>query len=302
MSKAEMGPRAEGIRWHRSRLNLAPGVWLLVSLCLSAGALGSLFSACSKTPDQLVEQGTLALKEDKGKEAEAAFQKALELNPLHPQALYGLGWFYHTRRDAAAARIFFERCIEAAPGYYGGYKGLGSLHLAQGFYPEAEATLQKALELAPDEASILGSLGYLYLVTRRLDLAESSFKRALALDPSRGELHYMLAELRLKQGALDEALTEIQAAKTRPMEELKFRSLSATLEGQLLLQKALKGLPEAGVPTPTAEVAGRLSQLDAAAKALEVALETAQDVEKQRIYQLERKVRLARARLAPPAD
>lgn len=266
---------------------------LLLLLCLP------WLSGCGNSPTEWAAQGAQALKESRPKDAEVAYQKALEGDPNLPEALYGLGWLYHSRRDSAAARVYFERCIQAAPEYYGGYKGLGSLHLSMGFYEEAEAALMKALELKPDEPSTLGSLGALYLVTRRLELAEKSFAQAIKLAPERGELYYLMAELRSKQGQLNDALTLAQKARSLPMEELKFRSMSATLEGQLLLQKAVMGLPEPGLPIPRSEVESRIPLLNSADEALKASLVDALDEEKARIFQLERKVRMLRQRLVP---
>lgn len=263
------------------------------------GLGGGLLTGCGRDAREWAAEGARAFKESNSEAAEAAFQKALQADPALPEALYGLGWLYHSRRDSAAARVYFERCIEVAPGYYGGYKGLGSLHLSMGFFDEAEAALLKAQQLKPDEPSTLGSLGALYLVTRRLDLAEKSFQQALKLAPDRGELYYLLAELRSKQGQLEEALTLSRKGRTLPMEELKFRAMSATLEGQLLLQKAVSGLPEPGLPVSDAEVKSRIPLLDSADKALAEALKDALPEEKARIFQLERKVRLLRQRLVP---
>ena len=108
-----------------------------------------------------------------------------------------------------------------------------------------------------------------------------------------------MAELRGKQGQLDEALALTQKARGLPMEELKFRSMSAALEGQLLLQKAVTGLPEPGLPIPQSEVESRIPLLNSADAALKASLADALDEEKARIFQLERKVRLLRQRLVP---
>jgi tetratricopeptide (TPR) repeat protein len=258
-----------------------------------------LLCACQRSPEQWAAAGEAALRAYKLEEAEQDFQRALDIDPPLPQALYGMGWIYSTRRDTAQARVFYERCIDAAPHYYGGYKGMGSLHLAMGFYDQAEASLKKAIALKPDEAASHGSLGYVYLVTRRLDLAEQEFQTALELEPKRGEVHYLLAELRARQGQLDAALKELEQGEGKPIEEVKFRLLNEQLRGQLLLQKALEGLADGEQPPPD-EVKRRSGLLEQADKALDAALALSFVEEKQRLFQLKDKVRAARERLNGP--
>ena len=66
----------------------------------------------------------------KYREAIAAFEKSLELNPQNARALYNLGLCHNRLNDAASARRAFERAIEADPGYANPHKSLGDLHRA----------------------------------------------------------------------------------------------------------------------------------------------------------------------------
>lgn len=310
----------EGIgRLGKGRRGLTPSAWqasraagrqlpswttvLHSGLCLLL-LLGSLLgsTACKRSAEHWIEEGTAALQADKLDEASLAFQKALDQNPLEPRALYGAGWVSHLQRASAASRVYFERCIEVAPTFYGGYKGLGSVHLAQGYLEQAEASFQRALELAPGDPSVLGSLGYVYLVRKQLDKAEATFAQALKQAPERGELYYMMAELRSRQGLTDEALKLLAEGRQRRIEERRFRALLGVLEGQLRLQQALKGLDERVLPPSEAELKPRIALLEQAEKALVAALPDARDQELARAQQLRRKVQKALERLQPPSD
>jgi len=260
-----------------------------------------LVSGCQKSVEEWTELGEAAIKRQALDEAEVAFQKALGLDPLHPQALYGMGWIFSSRRDLAGARIFYERAIQVAPNFYGGYKGMGSIHMAMGFLPQAEASFKKALQLKPDEAATYGSLGYVYMMTRRLDKAEEVFRKALALEPDRGELHYLMAELRSRQGADDAALEEIAKGDGKTFEEVKFRQLNEELRGRLYLKKALEGVTTQGHTFSAAEVKVRLDLLAKAEVALDKALEMAYLDERVRLFRLKKKVVRARIKLTGPA-
>jgi hypothetical protein len=139
-----------------------------------------------------------------------------------------------------------------------------------------------------------------YLVTHRLSLAETQFTEALHLEPARGELHYFMAELRARQGAFDVALEELRRGREKPIEEVKFRSLSLQLEGQLCLKKALQGLDELGGMPEGADKAARVESLRLADQALDEAFKLAFPEEKRRLHQLREKVRKARERIIGP--
>ncbi len=56
----------------------------------------------------------LALKEEQTK-AIAAFERAIELNPIAPNVAYNLGLIYRDRRDFNEAIKWFERAVQANP-------------------------------------------------------------------------------------------------------------------------------------------------------------------------------------------
>ncbi len=258
-----------------------------------------VFLGCGRSAQDYVEAGERALKAYNLEEAERDYQKAIDLEPNNARALYGMGWVLNMKRNIPAARIYFERAIQADPKYYGGYKGMGSIHLAMGFYEQAEASFKTALRLKPDDAATHGSLGYVYLVTKRLDLAEKAFRKALELEPDRGEIHYLLAELRAKQGAYDAALEELEQGESKPFEEVKFKLLGDELRARLYLRKALKALPSVSTPDEKgrADLEARLRDIERADAALSRALKTSIVMEKVRLRRLGKKIEAARARL-----
>jgi len=258
-----------------------------------------LLGACTRSLEAWLEEGEAALKAYRLDDAERAFLRALDRNPASPRALYGLGWTHHLRGNEVAARVYFEQCIEVAPGYYGGYKGMGSVHLAMGYYDQAEASFQRAIELKPDEAATYASLGYVYFVTNRLDLAEEAFRKAAALEPDRGETHYLLAELKARQGDLKQALEQLDAAESRAIEEVKFRFLARKLRGQVLLRMALEGIsPNRAPQISSDERQRRLEMLEEAEQAFQDALKLSVLRDRVQLNRLLRKVRRARARLS----
>ncbi len=263
---------------------------LLVTLLLAC--------SCGKGVDGWIAEGEAALKAYRLDEAEQAFLKALDRDPVSPRALYGLGWTQHLRGNDVAARVYFEQCILVAPDYYGGYKGMGSVHLAMGYYGQAEASLQRAIDLKPDEAATYASLGYVYFVTDRLDRAEEAFRKAVALEPDRGEVYYLMAELRARQGALEEAIRQLDLAESKSIQEEKFRFLARKLRGQVLLRLALAGLPaNEELKISESERNRRLQMLDEAETALDSAQALSVFRDRVQLNRLTRKVRRAKTRV-----
>ena len=78
--------------------------------------LDALKNPLYATPDVAYKNaGLCARKMGETKEAEGYFQRALQLNPAQPQALYNLADITFQRGDAVAAKGYLDRYLAAAP-------------------------------------------------------------------------------------------------------------------------------------------------------------------------------------------
>jgi tetratricopeptide (TPR) repeat protein len=123
------------------------------------------------------------------------FRRALELDPLHPGALIGLGNVEYARGALAQARTFYERATQVA-----------------GEHPHPWYNL----------ANVLDELGH-------IDAAASAYTAAVTLDPGFGDAHFNLALLWEKHGQRDRARTHWERVIT-----LMAGSDSALLAGRFL--------------------------------------------------------------------
>ena len=167
--------------------------------------------------DADTQRGRDALELRDWSRAEAAFRRALERDPDHLDALYGIGWTYHRAGRAVEAKRAFERCVHAHPEAYLGYKGLGSVALSEGNGKAAERWLQQALERKPDDVAVLNTLALTYSEMGRLDEALALFDRLQAGASSPPEIGLGYAEALLRADRNADAKALIEAALTEQM-------------------------------------------------------------------------------------
>lgn len=102
--------------------------------------------------DPTVETALGGMEEVRGNKtaAQAAYERAIVLDPGEAKALEGLGKIAFENKDVAKAISYYEQALEASPQARLA-KTLGSLRLEADDVPGAKAAFKRALELAPDD-------------------------------------------------------------------------------------------------------------------------------------------------------
>jgi tetratricopeptide (TPR) repeat protein len=119
------------------------------------------------------------LEEAAPAEARSAYRRALELDPVHPDAHVNLGRLLHEGGDAAAAAAHYRSALAARPDD-----------------ATAEFNLGVALEDLGEHEEALGA-----------------YSRALALDPALADAHYNAARLFEQRGEPRSAIRHLRAYK-----------------------------------------------------------------------------------------
>lgn len=119
------------------------------------------------------------LEEAAPAEARAAYRRALELDPSHPDAHLNLGRLLHEAGDAAAAA----------------------------------AQYRSALDARPDDATAQFNLGVALEDLGRVDEAIEAYARAVAIDPALADAHYNAARLYEQRGQAAGAIRHLRAYK-----------------------------------------------------------------------------------------
>ena len=135
---------------------------------------------------------------NRNEEAEAAFRKALELNPQYGSAWTNLGRVLHHRLNRyAEAEVSYQKALELDPKDSITWDNLGDLlrdYLSR--YDEAESAYRKAIEFEPDDSYGWNGLGDLlqdYL--GRYDEAELAYFKVIELEKDSNFAHANLAYL-----------------------------------------------------------------------------------------------------------
>ena len=145
-------------------------------------------------------------------QAETIYQKILQVEPDHPDALHYLGVLAHQVGRNEVAVEFIGRAINVNPSSPSYYSNLGAVLLAQGKMDEAAESYRKALLLRPDYAEAHYNLGIVLKNQGKLDEEVEHYRHALTLKPDYVDAHNNLGAALKEQGRLDESVEHYQQA------------------------------------------------------------------------------------------
>ena len=157
-------------------------------------------------------------------EAEAAGQRALELDPRSPTVHTVLGFLDRTLAGSLGAkgptyqrRIYraigyYRRALQLNPRHVAAHNRLGNLLAGQGKLEEAVEHYRQALRIQPDYAQAHYNLGVALLKQDKIEEAIVHFRRALRIQPDYAQAHNNLGAALLRQGKPDEAIVHFQEA------------------------------------------------------------------------------------------
>jgi predicted O-linked N-acetylglucosamine transferase (SPINDLY family)/predicted SAM-dependent methyltransferase len=162
------------------------------------------------------------------RDAVAAYQKALELDPANAKAANNQGCVQEALGDFDGAAASYDRALLADPKLSHALYNRANLARRRGQLEAAEADLREAVALDPLRADWIGALADVRLLRWRLDEAEAGQRAALALEPASPHAHFGLGNVLMMLGRTDEAEASFRRA-------LDFQPDFAEAHGNLLL-------------------------------------------------------------------
>lgn len=124
--------------------------------------------------------GTLSDREQKYDAAEAAFRKALVIDPNNPMTLNYLGYMLADHdRNLTEALAMIQKAVQLDPQNYAYLDSLGWAYFKLGNYALAEVDLRKAVERDSNDPTVHDHLGEVYEKTGRLKQAAEQWEESL---------------------------------------------------------------------------------------------------------------------------
>jgi len=164
--------------------------------------------------DAGVEQLTqLLLDQNKSEEAIQLLNELIERSPS--ATLYDhLGDAYTQTHEFAKAEAAYRKAVDLDPSELGHLRGLGQTLLSEEKYPEALSVYQKLSELLPDDADTYLRIAQIYRELHELDKAEENLLKARQFAPGSLEVMYNEAMIYESQGRFEDAIRVLSDAVT----------------------------------------------------------------------------------------
>ena len=172
---AALAPERSDLIRERARVELALG--------RTEVSEASCRSALDRAPDDPIGWNLLGeiLARSDGSAAEAAWQRALELDPDSAETHFHLGNAARRRGMLDAAIAHYEHALRSAPSHAGVLNNLGLALQSLGQLDRAEGCYREVLDVDPPHADALANLATLLHDQNRVDEAVDAYNRAVAV-------------------------------------------------------------------------------------------------------------------------
>ncbi len=161
-----------------------------------------------------VEQLTQLLL-DEGKSADAVLLlESMTSRTPSPALLDLLGDAYTQTHDLAKAEAAYRKAMELDPSELSHVRGLGQTLLAEEKFADALTVYQKLADLMPDDSDVYLRLAQIYRELHQLDHAEENLLKARQYAPGSLEVMYNEAMLYEAQGRYEDAIRVLSDAVT----------------------------------------------------------------------------------------
>lgn len=193
---------------------LAP--WLLAGVTLLSACTSKDQEVQRLRARATYEQGLSHLSESRVSLGLASIQEAIRLDPESPLYHNALGIVYlHYLSKPAEAQAEFQKALDLDSSYAEAQTNLGIALAQQGRWPDAIAAYRKALSLPiyPTPEIAYANLGWAYLNLNQLKEAEEAYRTAIQLQPKFPQAYYFLGVTLEQQGRREEAKAAFRAAR-----------------------------------------------------------------------------------------
>jgi len=137
-------------------------------------------------------------------------EKLVAAYPNDERAHFNVGGYYFGQQDFTQAISHYKRATELAPDYSTAFNILGYAYRQNEAYSDAENAFRKYIELIPNDPNPYDSYAELLLKMGRFDEAITQYNKALAIEPTFINSHFGIAAALAYQGKPAEAQAELK--------------------------------------------------------------------------------------------
>jgi tetratricopeptide (TPR) repeat protein len=163
-------------------------------------------------------EGVALSNAGKNDEAIAKFNEVIAMVPKCPECYTNIGANYAQKKDWTQAEAAYKKAIEVEPNSADAYNGLANVYNAQKKFDqaaEASAQAMKIASAAPGaggapggaSASAMFNQGVILWNAGKIPEAKKQFEDAVKLDPKLADAHYWLGMANLNEGKMPDAAT-----------------------------------------------------------------------------------------------
>jgi Tfp pilus assembly protein PilF/SAM-dependent methyltransferase len=218
--------------------------------CERNAEVGLAASPIGTSPRQFIRQYLqVAIEHHKAgnlAQAEAIYQRILQLESNHPEALHFLGLL---ARDSGRMNIAVElirKALRFRPDYVEAHNNLGNTLRQQGKLNEAISSYRAALNLEPRFAEAYGNLGNALREQGELDEAMVNYRKALGIQPQLAGMYCNIGIVHREQGNLEDAVSSFRKALAlKPDFAEAFSNLGNVLGEQGKFEQAVSSFEKA---------------------------------------------------------
>jgi tetratricopeptide (TPR) repeat protein len=142
--------------------------------------------------------------------AERLLQEVLKSAPNQPLVYINIGVVARKKGDLPAAEAAYRKAVELDPSDGESYAMLGIILESQNRGTEGVDLLQAASPRFEGNKAFQGALGALAMNAGRSEEAEAAFKRVIAVDPTNADVHFHLATLSLNKNQTAVAVSHLE--------------------------------------------------------------------------------------------
>ncbi len=159
--------------------------------------------------------GELYFSTGRHADAEAAYLRALEIEPPSVDALRGLGLTYQRMKRLEEAEASLKMAVDIHPGSAAAYNSFGVFLFQTGRYEDAAIQYEYAVALTPEDASYRANLASAYMLQGNFASAATNFQRAIDIRPTKtaysnlGLMHYYLGDY---EAAIESHMNSVELA------------------------------------------------------------------------------------------